>query len=674
MVRARKRLSDDSGGGRTDRSSGASACAGRSPDVAWGVPSSRAGPRIPSHAVLGARPLLRTTLTFAGLSAALIAAPGAAHAEAAAEVDQVIVTAASRTDLEPREIGSAVTVKTAEDIRRQQFQALPQLFQQTPGVQITSDRPGGSTGVSIRGSENDQVLYLIDGVELGDPSTISGQFSTEHLTTFDIARVEILRGNQSSLYGADAIGGVVNIVTQRATEDGVRLNAEVEGGAHGMLSGGASLFGKQGALDYRATLTGYKIDGPSLASPVFGPATEDDGYDRWSASGRVGYQFTDQLEGQLLGFYTESSNDLDGTGEDSADTAEKRESGVSAQLRHHTADNRWRNTFTVGRYAVKRKYFGTYNLPEGDLYDGEKVTYDYATAFDLSQAVRLAGGLNYQTEDTDQATLFSAPLHASIDTRAAFAEAALRPTQAVTVTLAARVDDNSRFGTFDTYRVTGAWILPVDVAGGQMKLRASWGTGAKAPGLYQLFDPTYGNPNLEVAESQGYDGGVDFSWPRASVEATLFHNKVKNEIGFDFFAGGYIQFGETESNGLELGATAQLTDWLRLEQSYTYLDAQDAETDTWLGRPRHSGSTSLTVAPGEGWQVTARARYRSKNAASYGGTTGDFAVVDLLGAYRLNPTFELFGRVENLFDTDYAVVFGERTLGRSAYAGVRAAF
>ena len=214
-----------------------------------------------------------------------------------------IIVTASRVVMEAREVGSSVSVITAQDIARDQITFVKDILQDTPDVFTTTDRPGNYTGVSIRGSDNDEILWLVDGIQMGDPSSTSTEHRADHLTSRDISRIEILRGNQSSLYGSDAIGGVVNIITQRATEEGIKVDAEAEAGSHGTLNGGASVLGKNGPLDFRITATGYQHDGPSLADPrtAMGPVNEKDKYWRYGFSGRAGYQATDGLSFQMLG-------------------------------------------------------------------------------------------------------------------------------------------------------------------------------------------------------------------------------------------------------------------------------------------------------------------------------------------------------------------------------------
>lgn len=590
--------------------------------------------------------------------------------------DVVVVVAASRTQLDAREIGSAITVTTEEDIEKDQILFVKEVLQNIPGVQISSVRPGGFTSVSIRGSDNDQVLFLLDGIELGDPSAISTQFSSEHITSLDIARIEVLRGNQSSLYGSDAIGGVVNIITKRATEEGLHINAEAEGGSENTRSGGVTLLGKSGAVDYRLTGAAFAAGGPSLSDPETGTATEDDAYERWSLSGRVGVAMGETIDAQLIGFYSSADSDLDNATSDNFDTSERDEYGAAVQVKHETTDARWRQELTVSRYNAERTLFGGFNRPEGDSYYGVKDAALYVLNFKPSSQFSLAGGLNWEEESTEQYTNFSGAFDAGITTEAAFVELAFRPIEALSFTVAGRLDDNSRFGQFDTYRVTGAYVAPALVAGGDVKLRASYGTGAKAPGLYQLFDPSFGNAGLEVETSEGFDAGVDIYWDRAQLEFTLFSTDVTNEISFGSrptapLSFGYIQFGKTEVKGGEFGARVELAPFLFLTQTVTVIDSQDGETGLWRKRPRFSGATGLTFQLAPRWDLSARMRYRSENKSSFGGAVDSFKTLDILTSYDVSDAIEFYGRIANVSDERYQMTFGSNAPDQGVFAGVR---
>jgi vitamin B12 transporter len=606
-----------------------------------------------------------------------------AFAQDQTPADDEIIVSASRVPLTPREIGSAVTVITAEDIQREQITFVKDIFQDLAGVQISSDRPGDLTSVSIRGSDNDQVLYLIDGIELGDPSSTSTQYQSDHLTTADIARIEVLRGNQSSLYGSDAIGGVVNIITKRAKDDGLLFNAQGEYGSYETLNGAASVIGKQGALDFRLTASGYKHNGPSLADPATGTSVEEDEYWRYGFSGRAGLAATSNIDLQLIGFWQNSHSDLDGTNADSTDTVRKKEWAYAGQASYRSDDNAWRASATASRYVAQRRYFGTYNRAEGDFFEGTKDVLAANVSYDKGGVFGVAAGANYEEEYTDQVTAFSGVFDKKITTKSAFAELALRPVQGLTVTGAARIDDNSRFGSFDTYRVTGAYVLEDLIGSGNVKLRASYGSGAKAPGLYQLFDPTYGNPKLQVETSEGGDVGVDLDFGSAfSAQVSYFFAKTRNEILFDCAAaaaakekGCYMNLGRTRKSGVEVAFNLRPTEWLAFRQSLTYLDAEQYVTGKWqsLRRPEFTGSTSVTLTPIDRFSFTARLRHRDSSQPSTRRLKG-YEVVDLLASYGITDNVEIYGRVTNLFDKQYQMAYGKNALGRSAYGGIRLKF
>ena len=597
-------------------------------------------------------------------------------AETLINLDSVVVTA-SRARLPERAIGSAVTVVEREELERGQIRRVSEILQDIPGVRVTTTRPGAFATVSIRGSDGDQVLVLLDGIRLGDPSAINTQFNFDHLTSLDIERIEVLRGNQSSLYGSDAIGGVINIITRRAPQDGVVVNAEGEGGSYGTARGGASLFFRGGPADVRLTTFGHRFDGPSIADPETSanPVTEDDRYSAYGFSGRVGLQFTENLALDVTGFYSLTDLEYDTIPEDGDDSVAKDEFAVGARLTYDMFDGLIGHEASASIYDARREYETSFSRPGGDIYDGTLTTFGYTGTVRPLDSVTAIGGVSYEEERTEQITGFTGNFEERIDTTSVFGELAVEPLDGLSLTAAARLDDNSRFGTFDTYRLTAAYFTNV-VDDLHVKLRGSFGTGANAPGLYQLFDPAFGNADLEVEESRGWDVGVDLYWDTAQLvaELTYFQNDVTDEIDFDFAQGGYIQRGETEAQGVEVGLSARPLDMLLVNTSYTWLDAEDTETGLWTGRPRHTGTTSVTVTPIAPLSLTGRARYATENGSSSSGNTDPYIVFDLLGSYQVTEAVEVFGRIENVFDAQYQESFGRQTNDFSVFGGLRVSF
>jgi vitamin B12 transporter len=588
---------------------------------------------------------------------------------AVAQQPESVIVTGNRTGLDARQIGSAVTVITAEDIDNGQMLMAKDILQDVAGVQISNDRPGAVTGVYIRGSDNDQVLVLLDGLELGDPSVISTAFQFDHLNTADIERIEVLRGNQSSLYGSDAIGGVINVITRQPDEGALRVDLDAEGGSYGLRRVDGALSGRSGRFDYRVGIDALSVDGPSRADPNAGPAVEDDAYDRRGFTAQFGIELTSDLKLRLRALRSETETELDGTGEDATflPSIDKDESVYAVTLVQDAVDSAWHHEFAVSAYEAERFYDSS-----GDRLTGDKQNLRYFSSFDATDRVAVAFGIDLEEESTDQLTSFSGSFLAANQTNSAFAEVALSPLDRLTLTMAARSDDNERFGRFDTHRVTAAYVLASD--GPEAKLRASWGTGAKAPGLYQLFDPTYGNQGLGVEQSDGYDIGVDWFWSGGSrLEVSYFNLDIENEVDFQWPV-GYLNLGETDARGIETFYSRPIGRRVDWSLSYTYLASHDRQADTWLGRPRNTATMQFAIDATSEFKLTARTRYRSMNAASFGGTTDSFVAMDLLGSYALTDTIEIYGRLVNVFDKEYQYEWGSSTYDRSAFAGFRVGF
>ncbi|MDM7255755.1 MAG: TonB-dependent receptor, partial [Paracoccus sp. (in: a-proteobacteria)] len=489
------------------------------------------------------------------LGATALTAPAQAQ-DNTITLDPVVITA-SRADLPARAVGSAATLVQRDQIMRDQNRRVTDALRGVPGVQISQERPGVWTSISIRGSDNDQVLVLVDGVRVADPSAASTAFQFDHLSAADIDRIEVLRGNQSSLYGSDAIGGVVNIITHRAEADGWRLTTDAEAGPHGFKRGSATLMWKQGAVDAR--LTGYSThyDGP----PIKIDSEVDNPYRGNGVSTVLGWQIAPGTRLEFSGMNSDTWSGYDSRPDGTLNTVDKDEWRAGLRLTHESADGQWRHAFHAGRYSAVRIYHTSYSRePAGDIYDGRLDSFGYDLTWKPSDHWSVVGGLSREEERTIQTTNFSGDFIASNKSTAGFAEVAYTPDDRNTLTFALRRDDNDRFGSFDTWRVTGAHLLSRGEA--DIKLRASAGTGAKAPSLYQLFDPTYGNPNLTEQESRGFDFGADIYLPWGEVNATLFRNHVDNKISWgtrpDDGTQGSYNLGATLERGLALGLSADL--------------------------------------------------------------------------------------------------------------------
>ncbi len=613
------------------------------------------------------------------VSTLAVSALGLASPALAADAGDTIVVTATRTEAPLSQVGQSVSVVTREDIERQQSVSAVDVLSRLPGVSTAASGGFGQpASVFIRGADNAQSLVLIDGVRINDPGDVGGGFDFGSLAIGQFERVEVVRGAQGVLWGSRAIGGVVNFITAEPSD---QWTGRVQGeyGAYDTRQIGASASGKVGPLGLSFGANSLSSDGYSAFSEKLG-GTERDGYESKSANARVAIDLVSGLSVDAGGFYSKSEYDYDDFGADALHTGSKRDGTVFANLRYAGLDDRLSGRIGYGLTDTRRisnhALFGPY------ITDGRNERFEGQAAFTPVEIVTLLVGGEMETSrfkdnygSRDRATIDSG-----------FASLTLRPVQGLMVNGGLRYDDHSDYGNDTTFSANAAWSPAGE--GGPI-LRASYGEGFKAPSLYQLYtNATYlaftpgADPAdfaLEAETSKGWDAGIEqpFADGHGTASITYFDRKTRNQIDFDFATFTYYNIGKARAKGLELGLA--LADWkgFDIALAYTYLDAEDALTGNRLARrPKHNLSASLDYRWAFGLSTEADmrvggARYDDQaNSQRVGGHT----VFGLRASYPLTEQFEVYGRVENLFDETYEVVRTYGTAGRSAYLGVRARF
>ena len=609
--------------------------------------------------------------------------------------EEITVTA-SRIAQPLKSVGSAIDIFTAADLDTRPRFEVSDLLRQLPGLAVNrSGQLGAQTQVRLRGAEANHTLVLINGIEVGDPVT-GGEFDFANLLTADIERIEVLRGPQSALYGAQAIGGVINIVTTEG-QGAPRYTAEVQGGSFGTYnvsgsaSGGGDRFGLSGSAAYLETAgISQAIDG-----------AEKDGHHNLTLNARGHYEFSDAARVSLALRYVDTFGESDtqdfffgspteGLVIDSDDTRKSEtffgrasgtlllfdgawEHSLSAALTDTTNDNFSNGAFSFGSYGQKIDLSYQTNLTI--IPEGGRVSHT------------LTGYIQYKDETFENKSGFPGPQNQRKSTQdmGYVAEYRIGFDDQVFASAAVRYDDNDLFKNETTYRTSVAWRIP-DTG---FKVRASYGTGVSKPGFFELFgfDPTsfVGNPNLKPEKSEGWDIGADFVSEdnRASLSLTYFSADLTDEIFTDFsvfpFTAGN-QAGKSTRDGLEISARYAFTDAFDVAASYTYSDAKDDAGVQEVRRPKHIASASgfyrfLNDRANVG--VSLDYNGKSEDSAftptipSGKVTLDDYVLATLTGSYALTDQIEIFARVENLFDQRYQEVFSYNALGIGAYAGLR---
>jgi vitamin B12 transporter len=609
---------------------------------------------------------------------------------------ETVVVAATRMPTPELEVASSVTVVTAADIEARQERTFVDVLKDVPGLNVVQEGgPGGQTSVFIRGTNSNHVKVLIDGIDVSDPSNANAAFDFGQLMTQDIERVEVLRGPQSGLYGSDAIGGVINVITKSGSGP-LRGSVWLEGGSFDTFNQSAGVRGSQDALHYTADVM-HLHAGATPVTPLDllapGEQRNDDYYDNFTASTKLGFDVTKDFDLGLVARYTNTH--LRYTGQDfsvfpSIPAAEQSESNTSGYYGIATAHllsfgGAFGQTLAV---AFTRNETATIaqppTIPSETLNTGERVKLDWQGVVRLSGAHTLLLGLEDARDEITQ------PLSASMRIGSGYAELQSQLADRWYSSLNVRYDHDSLFGGKTTYRFAPAYLLRES----DTKFKASVGTGFKAPTLsqlYQSFPPFFfANPDLQPETSVGWDAGVEqaLAAGRVRLGATYFHNNITNLITGDGSGTScsslatspcWANVGKATTDGVESFIEYRPSGAFTVRLDYTYTQAtDDVAQQELLRRPKNKFNLIAT------WQAT-RALLLNLDVlavSSWVDGNRDFSIprldapgyttVNVAASYALNQHLALFGRIDNLFDRQYQNPVGFMQPGFGAYAGVRA--
>ena len=590
-----------------------------------------------------------------------------------------IVTPAGQT-------ASSVTVVTAKDIATQQYRAAPDIFATVPGLNVVqTGGPGGQTSVFMRGTNSNHTKVLIDGIDVSDPSTPNGAFDYAHLLAADIQQLEVLRGPQSGLYGSDAIGGVISIVTQKG--DGPpRATASVETGSFNTFNQSVGLGGSQDNFNYAVDVAHLHAgDVPVTPAQLLPPGQKAIGnnYDNMTYSTKLGADLNDVWTVNSVVRYTDATLRFTGnSGFPSAPNPAQstqvvqqlftREEAVASLL-----DGRIMNYFGLN-FTNNRSSDIAPGDPAATVTTGERLQFDWHAVTELARGHNFIVGLEQQTDRMD-----TAGFSAENGNKAGFVE--LQSQFAGRFFLAANMRDdfNDQFGEHATYRIAPAVIVPLT----ETMLKASYGTGFKAPSLSQLFQNFpdfnfFGNPNLKPEESSGYDAG--FEQPlfngRVRFGSTYFHNSITNLITTNDTFTSYANVDLATTEGTESFVAARLTDRVAVRADYTFTRAIDASTGLQLlRRPKEKWSATAIWTPIDPLTLSATLLHVSdwldvsRDGAPSGIVAPGYTVMNLRGDYALGDQVKLFGRVDNLFNLHYQNPTGFLAPGLGVFGGIRVA-
>jgi len=623
----------------------------------------------------------------------------------AGDVETVVVSA-TRTEQPQAKTGESVSVLDSATLQNLQTVSLTDALALTPGIVVNqSGGVGQPTTVSIRGAETGQTLVLIDGVRINDPSGTDDGAILGDVLVNNIDRVEILRGPQSTLYGSDAIGGVVDIFSKRGGNSPFALTASAEGGSLDTYHLNAAASGTTGAVDYGAAANFIHSNGISAADKRNGNP-ETDGYRNFGAMANMRIHFNDAMSLDLRGYYTNAKSDFDDNSQffppfltlDSAAYNTNRFLAGYAGLNVDLFGGMFHNRFAVMHTDSDREFYDSIfdTIHKNDTDKGHATRFEYQGVADLSPDTQVTFGAETQHVSFVSDFFNSIPSFASFNKgrntiSGYYAQAQRTFFDALTLTGGVRYDDDSKFGHHTSLKLAGAYDLHEGTT-----LHANYGDGFKAPSLYEMFSQ-YGSTSLRPEVARGWEAGIDQSLLSGRVHGglTYFERRTSNLIDFQSCfvatppaqcadpavaaAGGfYFNIGKTRVAGWEAQLSANITDTLTASANYTNMDSKDLLTGLQLPRrPRDNASATLTWAPSN-WSIGGSVNYVGREIDQYDASTapptafvnGSHTLVNLFGQYSFDQ-WSVYGRVENLFAQHYEPLIGYGAPGRTVFAGLR---
>lgn len=604
---------------------------------------------------------------------------------------EIIITA-TRLATPRREVASSVTVITAAQMERRGAKTVAQALRDVPGLTVIQNGPtGGVTTVSLRGSQTNHTKVLIDGVCVNDPIAPSGGYSFANLLTEDVERIEVVRGPQSVLYGSDAIGGVINIILKRG-KGKPNGYAKVWGGSYHTYGETVAGGGSQGWLDYYASIT--RLDSRGISAAAFRNGNrERDGFGSTSFMTKIGITPSEHFETTLLVKGHASRIEFDdggGAGQDDKDRFGKdRSLLVRVEPKLTLLDGRWEQRFAFSHVRNRRT---DHDDPTGDIlrsdFNGDRTKFEWQHDLRLHETNVLTIGMETE-EEAGSSTYFSSgafgPFYdhfsrMSQRTCGVYVQDKINIADTLFTTAGIRLDEHEQFGKAVTWRVAPAlWIKQT-----QTKLKGAIGTGFKAPSVYQLFVPLYGNLALRPEESLGWEVGFEqyFRNKTVGLEVVYFENNFTDMI--DFSAGQFNNVGEAFTQGVETSAKWRPCKAFELSANYTYLRSRDKQAgDELVRRPRHKFSVDVSYSPIEKLRLSAGVGFvGGRDDLVWDPTTfatrrvrlAKYATWRFGAEYDLCKNMTVFGNVENAFNEQYEDVSGYGTPGLAAYAGAKMKF
>ena len=576
-------------------------------------------------------------------------------------LEEISITSATKSEQKLRDVTANVDVITAQEIEDRKFKTVSEALQTIPGIQVSpSGGIGQQTSLFLRGMDSHRTLVLIDGVRYNDITSPNGTANFEHLMINDIERIEVIKGAQSSIWGADASAGVINIIAKSA-KDGTHGNATVEYGRYNSKTAKANISHKDKNFDAKLSATRVDTDGFSAKVPKDEKLSkyEDDGYENTTANLKLGYNFDENNRVSTSYEIIDTKVDYDNFPDDKASQAKTKT--YLANLTYENKNDIALTKVYTNYTDIKREYsFGEY--------EGNVEEYGVNTSIDYLNSSNLTIGGDYKKFETKKDVLdeynnkgiFITNTNKFFDDNTIF-------------TQALRYDKYSDFENKTTGKI-GIKQYIID----ELNVSSNYGTGYNVPTISQLFGQWGANPDLNPEKTKSYDLGIEYK----GLSITYFNNKVENMIDWvtipQSWDGAYNNIeGKSKIKGVEIAYKNYITQDVLLNFNYTNLSAKNDKDEYLAKRAKNKVGFGVDYYGLKDFHFNVNGEYvgtRYDRIDQQGAKTGNYTIWNAVVDYDINKTFSTYVKLDNIFDKDYQVVDGYATSQRAAYLGLKASF
>jgi len=603
-----------------------------------------------------------------------------AFAQEEVETLPEIVVTATRVEESPQDVTQDITLITKDDIEKKGVEFITDALESYTDIGIVQNGGVGKNAtLFLRGGSPNQTVMMIDGVKVKSPTT--GSLDLAGIIIDDIERIEVIKGPQSTLYGSEAMAGVINIITKKGRGK-PKLSVSAEGGSFSTYKTTASISGAKDVWDYRVTASYFDTGGISAAKG----GTEADGYTNKSISTKIGLMPSDKLGVELNLRYFEDISELDsyswgvGMVDDLNYVQDGKHYLISAKGMFSILDS-YEQTLTLSSIGDNLKFEDPDTSSNRTSIDTTMQTADWQHNLYISDTT-WTGGIEYRKEAGEIKDNFNK----EVDNKAFYLNGKIKipltsilspegrgEGEGLIFNAGLRNDEHKTAGIKTTYRIGGLY----DFKPYGLKLKGNYGTGFRAPTLNELYYPFFGNTNLKPEKSESYDIGFekDLYGDRLLLNAAYFNQQYQDLIEYDFATFTAQNIGKAEIKGIELGLAAAITEDVNLKASHTNMDTVDKDSNKPLTRrPTNKFNSSIEYKGRKFIAIGEYAFVSERYDSAVDRNLSQYSLVNLKGRYFISDSITLFARVDNLFNENYEEAGNYGVPGVSAFGGIKVDF